>query len=246
MSELAMPDTPLRGCGLNSRIKILIVDDDDVCRELLRDAIEDDEVDATLASDGMDALEKLRTSSFDILITDLNMPRMDGLTLLTHARQIHPHILTIIITGYGSLESAIEAIRLGAYDYVQKPFKIERITIMTRNAVEKVKILREKNQLLKDLEIVYRKLHLLEEECHSTTAGTPAPQNDHPAANASVLLFPRHTLPLNLFEIHRESPAQVLSKLERLKELRRDHVISDAEFTLLKRAIINNFGSKET
>ncbi|MBP8646187.1 MAG: response regulator [Syntrophobacteraceae bacterium] len=241
----AQPETLPQGFELNSRIKILIVDDDDVCRELLRDAIDGEEVEASLASDGIDAMEKLHACPFDILITDLSMPRMDGLTLLRHARQLHPNILAIVITGYGSLESAIEAIRLGAYDYLQKPFKIERITLMTRNAVEKVKILREKDQLLKDIEILYQRLHFLEGECRNLQDTIKTPQNDH-GIETPLFLFPRHTLPLNLFEIPHENSTQILSKLERLKELRRDKVIDEAEFSLLKKAIINKFGSKES
>jgi DNA-binding NtrC family response regulator len=126
---------------LESPIRILIADDDDLCREILRDAIQGEDVFVKIAADGVDALEMLGSSPFDILITDLNMPRMDGLTLLGHARELHPHILSIIITGFGSLESAIEAIRRGAYDYVQKPFKLEEISVAIRNAKEKITIL---------------------------------------------------------------------------------------------------------
>jgi DNA-binding NtrC family response regulator len=118
-----------RGSGVESPVKILVVDDDEICREILKDSIGQWGVEVGLASDGLEGLEKLAAGPFDILITDINMPRMDGLTLLREAKQRYPHILTIIITGYGSLESAIEAIRQGTYDYMQKPFKIEELAV---------------------------------------------------------------------------------------------------------------------
>jgi DNA-binding response OmpR family regulator len=222
-------------------VRILIVDDDDVYRDLLKDSIEELGVEVDLAADGVQALEKLQVATFDVLVTDLNMPRMDGLKLLTYARQLHPSILTIIITGYGSLESAIEAIREGAYDYVQKPFKIEQITVVARNAIEKVRILRDKARLLKELELAYRKLQLLERESHARQSdGEPAIAEG--TAENTVFLFPRQSLPLYLLETPLENADQTLTKLERLKVLKKDGVISESEFSFLKKSIINSLG----
>lgn len=71
-----------------------------MCREVLRDAIQGKDVSIRITADGVEALGALEAAPYDILITDLNMPRMDGLSLLGHARELHPHILTIIITGF--------------------------------------------------------------------------------------------------------------------------------------------------
>lgn len=223
-------------------VKILIVDDDDVYRDLLKDAIEELGVEVDLSADGVQALEKLQVAPFDVLVTDLNMPRMDGLKLLTYARQFYPNILTIIITGYGSLESAIEAIREGAYDYVQKPFKIEQITVVARNAIEKVKILRDKAKLLKELELAYRKLQLLEREPHVEQSDGELAFPDSRAEN-TYFLFPRQSLPLYLLETPLENADHALNKLERLRELKKEGVISESEFSLLKKSIINSLGS---
>ena len=225
-------------------VKILIVDDDDVCRELLKDATGEEGVEVVLAGGGLEALRLLNMTMFDILITDLNMPGMDGLKLLSHARQIHPNILGIIVTGYGSMETAIEAIRHGAYDYILKPFKLDRIAIVSRNAVEKVKILREKTILLKELEVAYRRLQVLE-------AKVSFSENEEKLAVAEttlmspIFLFPGRNLPLNFFEVPEEASVRVLEKLERLKELRRERVIDEREFFLLKKAIIDSLGSEE-
>ena len=229
---------------MESPVKILIVDDDDVYRELLKDAIEELGVEVDLSMDGVEALEKLQLTPFDILLTDLNMPRMDGLKLLNHARQIYPNILTIIITGYGSLESAIQAIREGAYDYVQKPFKIEQITVVARNAIEKVKISRDRARLLKELEGAYRKLRSLELEFSTRQSDEEMALSEAVPEN-SYLLYSRNTLPYYFLETSYEVADHTLTKLERLKELKKDGVISESELALLKKAIINHLGPKQ-
>jgi DNA-binding response OmpR family regulator len=221
-------------------IRVLIVDDDQICREILRETLATHEVEVTLAGDGIEGLEKLSAGPFDILITDLNMPRMDGLTLLQEARKHYPHILTIIITGYGSLESAIEAIRKGTYDYIQKPFKIEEILIVTRNAIEKIKMLREKHRILEELGLAYRKLHQFEAERASREdpAAREAEDGSSEILN-TVCLFPRHTLPLSLFERSPEEPGDILTVLERLKDLRQQGIISDDELDRLKKRVLD-------
>ena len=228
--------------GVEETIRVLIVDDDEVCREILQDAIQKEGVEVVLASDGIEALERLSEDPSDILISDLNMPRMDGLTLLKNARQKHPHILTIIITGYGSLQSAIEAIRLGAYDYIQKPFKIEEITVATRNAIDKVRSVKEKALLLKELEALHHKLELLE------AVRNLGPKEDkgllsESGSDASLCLFSGSGLPLRFLEVPDESPSRVLATLESLKELRRDGTIDEFEFQRLKKFIIEKIES---
>jgi len=219
-------------------IRVLIADDDDLCREILRDAMLDMGVEVAVARDGLEALEALQAQGFDILITDLNMPRMDGLTLLAHAREIVPHLLSIIITGFGSLESAIEAIRRGAYDYVQKPFKLEEISVAIRNALEKITILREKAQLLRELEETHKKLSELQAVMGLPSKGSQHMEHLEPSSS-SMVLFPRHTLPISFFQPPEEDSSLVLAELERLKRLHDDRVISRDEFDRLKRIIID-------
>jgi YesN/AraC family two-component response regulator len=225
-------------------IKVLIVDDDQICREILADALSTLGVVVSLAGDGMEGLEKLSLESFDILITDLNMPRMDGLTLLQEAREHYPHILTIIITGYGSLESAIEAIRAGTYDYIQKPFKIEEIQIVTRNAIEKIKMLREKELMLEELRSAYFRLHQCEAERASKPESHLEDSNERSSGEAKTFhLFPRHTLPLSFLEKSPNEPNSVLAVLERLRELRRQRVINDDELERLKKSVLDRMNN---
>ncbi|HAA04309.1 MAG TPA: hypothetical protein DCE18_13120 [Syntrophobacteraceae bacterium] len=233
-----------RGFDVESPVRILIVDDDEICREILRDSIEQADVEVTLASDGMDGMGKLAAGPFDILITDINMPRMDGLTLVREARQRYPHILTIIITGYGSLESAIEAIRQGTYDYMQKPFKIEELAVTTRNAIEKVKMLKDKQRMLEELESAHRRLRELEEEQRLRREANHPEAAEGPmvALNAYGMLA-RRSVPLSAFERSPEEPAHVLNELERLKDLRLKGIINDKEFENLKKVILDRLAT---
>ncbi|MFP5213449.1 MAG: response regulator [Acidobacteriota bacterium] len=207
-------------------VGILIADDDEVYREILRDAVAGESIVSALASDGVEALEKLEADSFDILVSDLNMPRMDGLTLLKQARQRHPHLLAIIITGYGSLESAIEALRLGAYDYLLKPFKLEEMIVTARNAVEKVRMLRERSGLLAEIEALRERLRTLEGGGSLLGPGTR--------------LLPEMVLPLHLLEMPRDNASRILSALESLKDLKRKGIIDESVFLRLRGIIIEN------
>lgn len=226
-------------------VKILIVDDDEVYRDVLRDAIAEEDTELSLAASGEEAVALLERSSFDILITDLNMPGIDGLMLLKRARQLYPEILALIITGYGSLESAVEAIRSGAYDYIQKPFRIDEVAVSTRNAIDRVRMLRERQELLQELEKAYLRLQALENEVRKP--GRNEENGDEAAEGAessgfkgrsSMLLVSGQPLPLNALEGPKDPMAQVLTDLERLKELRRERIVDDAEFERLKRHIL--------
>ncbi|WP_170920311.1 response regulator [Desulfacinum hydrothermale] len=228
-------------------VKILIVDDDDVYRDILKDAITAEGTELKLASSGEEALELIDSEPFDILITDLNMPAMDGLTLLKQARQHLPHLLTIIITGYGSLESAVEAIRQGAYDYIQKPFRIDEVAVATRNAIDKVRILRERAALLAELEEAYHKLRELEAgrrdgKADAEAKGTGAGES---TGYDPLLLMSRYFMPVELLEGSMSKMGHVLSELERLKDLRREKVIDDAEFERLKKLVLRQVAATE-
>ena len=216
---------------------MIIADDDDICRGLLRDAIEMDNVNVYMASDGAEALSIIEKENADVLITDLNMPRMDGLSLINHARQINPSIVSIIITGFGSLETAIKAIQQGAYDYVQKPFSVERITVVARNAVEKTRILKEKSKLLGELEAAYQNLKFLETQSHGVQ-DSDSRSSTHPNVKDGYYVLSQSTLPVFCYDSPPHASFQVLAQLERLSQLKREGAVSDSEFAALKQLII--------
>jgi two-component system cell cycle response regulator len=136
----------------SSGINILVVDDEEVIRSLLADALAEIGYNVELASSGEEAVEKIKHASFEILITDLRMPGMNGIEVIKKFKEINSDICIIVITGYPSLESAVEAMRQGAYDYITKPFKLDELRIIVRRAVEKQALRREK-EIFKELSI---------------------------------------------------------------------------------------------
>ena len=101
--------------------RLLIVDDEEGIRSFLGDVLEEQGHDVVLAADGAEAAELLGKRSFHLMLTDLKMPRLDGMSLLREARRIAPEMEVIVLTAHGSVETAVEAMRLGAFDYLTKP-----------------------------------------------------------------------------------------------------------------------------
>ena len=132
---------------MNSKTKILFVDDEEAVRFFFREGLINEALEIETASDGKEALKKLKTFPADIVITDVRMPNMDGLTLLEEIRMCYPDIFVVIVTAYGSIEDAVKAMKAGAYDYVLKPFDFDTI----RRVIEKItghKRMLEKNIFL--------------------------------------------------------------------------------------------------
>ncbi len=126
-------------------IRCLIADDDLYIADFLKEAISDPNVVASIVHDGEQALEALaQGTAFDILITDLNMPKMDGEELLKQVRKISPKTLIIVLTGYGSINSAVSLIQQGAFDYLTKPIELQDFFNAMDKAIDHVKAIRKK------------------------------------------------------------------------------------------------------
>lgn len=128
--------------------KILIVDDEPSMREFLEIMLTREGYKVTTTSDGKDALNILNKQMYDVVISDIQMPAMGGLELLKSIKDISPDTEVIMITAYASTETAVEAMKEGAYDYITKPFKIDEIRLIIKKALEK-KRLEVENLLLK-------------------------------------------------------------------------------------------------
>ncbi len=132
-------------------IKILVVDDEESLREFLEIMLKREGYDVATAADGEQAIKLLEKKSFDLIITDLQMPKVHGMEVLSKAKEIDPDSVVIVITAFGSTESAVEAMKLGAYDYITKPFKIDEIKLIIRKALEKRTLFIENIYLKKEL-----------------------------------------------------------------------------------------------
>ena len=128
--------------------RLLVVDDERSMRELLSIVLRREGHDVTLAENGRMAIEQLERSRFDLLISDIKMPDMSGVDVFRAAKRIDPDILGIMITAFAAADTAIEAMRLGAHDYLSKPFDVDELKMKVRNALEQ-RQLRAENVLLK-------------------------------------------------------------------------------------------------
>lgn len=137
------------------KYKILIVDDEESLREFLEIMLKREGYDITTASDGEKALKLMKKQNFDAIITDLQMPKIHGMEVLKQAKDMDPEVVVIVITAFGSTESAVEAMKLGAYDYITKPFKIDEIKLIVQKALEKRILSQENIQLKKELGSIY-------------------------------------------------------------------------------------------
>ncbi|HAN30802.1 MAG TPA: Fis family transcriptional regulator, partial [Myxococcales bacterium] len=127
--------------------KLLIVDDDLSLRQFLTIFLRKEGHDVEVASNGLRALEVLEKTSFEVVLTDLRMPRMDGLDLLSEIKERGIETQVIVMTAYSSTETALEAMRRGAYDYVIKPFQLDAVRVVIDKCMEKGSLVRENAQL---------------------------------------------------------------------------------------------------
>ena len=123
--------------------KILVVDDDAVARDLLADALKKEGYEVEAFSNGEEAIERGRRGRVDVVLTDIKMGTVDGLTVLREFKRFSPDTSIVLLTSFGSLEGAIEAIKQGAYDYLAKPFKKEEIKLVVRRSLDHSQLVRE-------------------------------------------------------------------------------------------------------
>ena len=130
--------------------KVLVADDEQSMREFLDIMLRKEDYRVTSASNGEEVIRLMEKEIFDLILMDIRMPRMDGITVLKKVKALSPETIVIMITAYASADTAIKAMKEGAYDYITKPFKVEEIKLIIKNALEK-KNLQKENTLLKQV-----------------------------------------------------------------------------------------------
>jgi DNA-binding NtrC family response regulator len=136
--------------------RILIVEDDDLMRELMTKILAGEHYHIFQASSGEEALKLLQEQTIDLVLTDLRLTGMNGLQLLTEVRTFDQEVVVIVMTAYASVETAVEAMRKGAYDYLTKPFINDEIRVMLRRALNQRHLSRENRHLKRELRERYR------------------------------------------------------------------------------------------
>jgi DNA-binding NtrC family response regulator len=130
---------------------ILIIDDEEAIRNALRDILEMEDYDIEEAKDGIEALSKIKQKGYDAIICDIKMPKMDGMEVLERVQILSPDIPIIMISGHGDIDTAVETVKKGAFDYISKPPDLNRLLITIRNALDKSSLVSETKVLKKKI-----------------------------------------------------------------------------------------------
>src|SRR5262249_31554717 len=126
-----------RGNVMNARAAVLVIDDEPGIRDLLSFELSQEGFDVETAANGYAAVEALKRRKFDLAVTDLKMPGMDGVETVAALRALDPDIEVIVATGYASVETAVACMKRGAYDYIQKPFDLAELKLLLERASQK-------------------------------------------------------------------------------------------------------------
>ncbi|RZB35854.1 MAG: hypothetical protein SRB2_02652 [Desulfobacteraceae bacterium Eth-SRB2] len=209
------------------QIKILIIDDEKAVADILKDFLSHKERSVDVCYSGLSGIQSIQKNSYDLLIVDLVMPKVGGLDILRYAKKTNPDALVIIITGHASLETAVMAIKEGAYDYIRKPCKLEEIRIVVENAIDKIKLYRENRELIKKLQDAYNELMAYKQE------------SDDNKKNANINFFSSNTPSLHYLYNNSSFPNNYIEKLQALSSLKDSGNLTEDEFKTFKRNLLN-------
>lgn len=131
----------------NKRYPVLVIDDEETIRRLLTKELAGDNREILAAANGSDAMSLIRANWFDVIIMDLLLPDTSNLDLLIRVKETVPHVEVIMITGHGDIDTAVDAMKLGAYDFIRKPFNLDRLDLMVDKAHQRVQLQRENDIL---------------------------------------------------------------------------------------------------
>ncbi len=136
IKERILEHLAVKSLIMNRQPRILVIDDEEIARKNLSHILEKDAYEVLTAEDGRDALSKLSAASFDVVISDLKMPGVNGMEILETIRQTRPDTRVVMVTGFATVPSAVEAMKKGAFSYISKPFKLEEVRTAVREALE--------------------------------------------------------------------------------------------------------------
>ena len=226
---------------LNAPFQIWIAEDEEELREALGRSLSSSQRGIRLFESGKAILHSLKKDpAFDIILADLIMPEVDGLQVLERAKESNPDGVVIIMTGYASLDTAIQAIRGGAYDYIRKPFKLDELEIVVKNACEKISLVRENRHLLQTLKATMEEMkqyRLMDED--SNLKKISSSNLDQKISEMDVLL--RQMAPPDYDFKSKEYREQIFQNLKRLVEWKKEGYIDEKEFLSAKKVLLGPF-----
>jgi DNA-binding NtrC family response regulator len=139
-----------------SEFKILIAEDDAMVSDVIMKFLSEEGYSVVSSNDGLEAIKLLRLEDINMVLTDLRMPGADGMEVLRTAVQTNPKMPVVLITAYGTLDTALEAMKEGAYDYIVKPFVMQQLLLVVRNAYKMANLIEENENLSNQLKTMYR------------------------------------------------------------------------------------------
>lgn len=222
-----------------NHIRILIAEDDEILGALLRDFLQNPQREITIQKNGQEAIRDFQNRPYDVIIADLMLPGADGLKVLKEAKAFHPESEVIIITGYASLDTAIQAIRGGAYDYIRKPFKLEELEVGVKNASEKITLIRENRQLVDRLREAMGEMEGLQKAWEEFQSRSEAQglKKAGPFSETDLSITLKQIPPD--FDLQRQDlKDKALHILDRLTHLRKQELIGEDEFLSFKKILL--------
>jgi DNA-binding NtrC family response regulator len=144
-----------------SQAHVLVVDDDPAVRDVLQEFLMQEEYSVSTAEDGAAAIQAVKDSVIHIVITDFQLPDIDGLEIIDHLAKLDAKIIPIMMTGFGTIETAVRAMKSGAFDFITKPFDLETVAVVVRKAAEFLRLRQENHLLRKAVRDQYRLEHLV-------------------------------------------------------------------------------------
>lgn len=144
-----------RESGVKKKSHLLVVDDERAIRDTLIDILEGEGYRVTVAADGKEAVQQLKDGVFDTMLCDIKMPGMDGIEVLDFSVKHQPDMPVVMVSGHGTIETAVDALKRGAYDYIEKPLDLNRLLVSIRNALDRSSLIEETRVLRKHVESKY-------------------------------------------------------------------------------------------
>lgn len=206
---------------LSKDCRILVVDDEDIVQSLVRDALEDDGHTVAVAATGAEALDLINEHTFDLLITDIRMPGMTGIELVERARELHPNLGVVFMTGYANINSAKDAIKQGALDYIMKPFELNEIRQAVNNAIAKLNetAAQSSENQLSSLSDLNNMLFAADDRRSLVTSSLKFAMMHLHAERGSIVFMDSAREEYVMLTIHDDNPQEILLGLEPLERL---------------------------